>query len=71
MCATRKSGAPSMELGLYREVVDRIRASGVDLIINLTTGRAAAFCRARTTQGRSTGHDPDDAATSGSPMWWS
>ncbi|HEX5078086.1 MAG TPA: 3-keto-5-aminohexanoate cleavage protein, partial [Geminicoccaceae bacterium] len=28
-----ESGAPSMELGLYREVVERIRASGVDLII--------------------------------------
>ena len=38
-----KSGAPSMELGLYREVVDRIRSSGVDLIINLTTGPGGRF----------------------------
>lgn len=31
-------GRPSMELGHYREVVERIRASGVDMVINLTTG---------------------------------
>jgi uncharacterized protein (DUF849 family) len=37
------SGAPSMELALYREVVDRIRASGIDLIINLTTGPGGRF----------------------------
>ena len=33
----------SMELGHYREVVDRIRDSGVDVIINLTTGPGARF----------------------------
>lgn len=33
-----EDGRPSMELSHYREVVDRIRDSGVDLIINLTTG---------------------------------
>lgn len=33
-----KTGAPSMKLEHYREVVDRIRASDTDLIINLTTG---------------------------------
>jgi uncharacterized protein (DUF849 family) len=38
-----QTGAPSMELALYREVVDRIRASGVDLIINLTTGPGGRF----------------------------
>jgi uncharacterized protein (DUF849 family) len=32
-----------MELDLYREVVDRIRESGSDIIINLTTGTGAAF----------------------------
>jgi uncharacterized protein (DUF849 family) len=32
------SGRPSMRIDLYREVVDRIRNSGSDLIINLTTG---------------------------------
>jgi uncharacterized protein (DUF849 family) len=31
-------GRPSMELAHYREVVERIRASDVDLVINLTTG---------------------------------
>ena len=38
-----KSGAPSMELDLYREVVERLRASGVDLIVNLTTGPGGRF----------------------------
>jgi uncharacterized protein (DUF849 family) len=33
-----ETGAPSMALELYREVVERIRASATDLIINLTTG---------------------------------
>jgi uncharacterized protein (DUF849 family) len=32
-----------MELDLYREVVERIRAGGVDLIINLTTGPGGRF----------------------------
>ncbi|MFI4994601.1 MAG: 3-keto-5-aminohexanoate cleavage protein [Hyphomicrobiales bacterium] len=31
-------GRPSFELAHYREVVERIRASDVDLVINLTTG---------------------------------
>jgi uncharacterized protein (DUF849 family) len=34
---------PSMEFALYREVVDRIRASGTDVLINLTTGPGARF----------------------------
>ena len=38
-----KTGAPSMALEYYREVVDRIRASDVDAIINLTTGAGARF----------------------------
>ncbi|MDX1541566.1 MAG: 3-keto-5-aminohexanoate cleavage protein, partial [Geminicoccaceae bacterium] len=38
-----KTGAPSMALDHYREVVDRIRASDVDLIINLTTGPGGRF----------------------------
>ena len=32
------TGAPSRDLGLYREVVDRIRSSDTDVVINLTTG---------------------------------
>jgi uncharacterized protein (DUF849 family) len=33
-----ETGKPSMELDLYREVVERIRASDTDVVINLTTG---------------------------------
>ena len=33
-----RTGAPSRKLEYYREVVDRIRSSGTDVIINLTTG---------------------------------
>jgi uncharacterized protein (DUF849 family) len=33
-----QTGAPSRKLEYYREVVDRIRTSGTDVIINLTTG---------------------------------
>ena len=38
-----KTTRPSMELALYHEVVDRIRASGSDVLINLTTGPGARF----------------------------
>src|SRR5258708_39124727 len=34
---------PSMDVTLYREVVDRIRSSGVDALFNLTTGPGARF----------------------------
>ncbi|HWT61165.1 MAG TPA: 3-keto-5-aminohexanoate cleavage protein [Ochrobactrum sp.] len=33
-----QTGEPSREIGLFREVVDHIRASGVDIVINLTAG---------------------------------
>jgi len=33
-----ETGAPRRDVGLYREVVDRIRSSDTDVIINLTTG---------------------------------
>jgi uncharacterized protein (DUF849 family) len=36
-------GRPSMELAHYKEVVDRIRASSTDVIINLTTGPGQRF----------------------------
>ena len=32
------TGAPTRDLALYREVVDRIRSSDTDVVINLTTG---------------------------------
>lgn len=38
-----KTGAPGMELAHYREVVSRIRESGVDVLINLTTGMGAGY----------------------------
>jgi uncharacterized protein (DUF849 family) len=38
-----KTTRPSMDLALYREVVERIRASGSDVLINLTTGPGARF----------------------------
>ena len=38
-----ETGAESMDLGLYREVVDRIRESDAEVLINLTTGPGASF----------------------------
>jgi uncharacterized protein (DUF849 family) len=38
-----KTGAPSMSLDLYREVVERIRESDTDLVINLTGGPGSRF----------------------------
>lgn len=32
------TGAPSRDLGLYRELTDRIRAAEVDMVLNLTAG---------------------------------
>lgn len=37
------SGRPSMDVALYRDAVARIRDSGIDVIINLTTGPGARF----------------------------
>jgi uncharacterized protein (DUF849 family) len=49
-----KTTKPSMEGALYRETVERIRASGTDVLINLTTGPGARF-----------EHDPDDPRKAG------
>jgi len=38
-----ETGLPSMAFPLYEEVVDRIRASDTDLVINLTTGPGGRF----------------------------
>jgi uncharacterized protein (DUF849 family) len=38
-----KTTLPSMDGALYAEVVDRIRASGTDVVINLTTGPGGRF----------------------------
>src|SRR5437764_13369716 len=45
---------PSMDGALYREVVERIRTSGGDVLINLTTGPGARF-----------EHDPQDPTKPG------
>jgi uncharacterized protein (DUF849 family) len=49
-----KTTKPSMETALYREVVERIRANGTDVLINLTTGPGARFT-----------HDESDPAKPG------
>lgn len=38
-----KTAAPSMEQGLYEEVVSRIRQRNADVVLNLTTGAGARF----------------------------
>jgi uncharacterized protein (DUF849 family) len=38
-----ESGKPSMDVALYREVMERIRGQGSDIIINLTTGPGGRF----------------------------
>jgi uncharacterized protein (DUF849 family) len=38
-----KTGRPSMETELYRDVVDRIKQNRKDILINLTTGPGSAF----------------------------
>jgi uncharacterized protein (DUF849 family) len=38
-----KTGQPSTELSLYREVVERLKSAGSRLIINLTTGPGGRF----------------------------
>lgn len=38
-----KTGQPSMDIALYREVVDRLRDAGSRLIVNLTTGPGGRY----------------------------
>jgi 3-dehydrocarnitine:acetyl-CoA trimethylamine transferase len=38
-----KTGGPSQDVAYYREVVERIRRSGSDILINLTTGPGSRF----------------------------
>jgi uncharacterized protein (DUF849 family) len=49
-----KTTKPSMDGALYREAVERIRSSGTDVLINLTTGPGARF-----------EHDPNDPTRAG------
>ena len=39
-----KTGGASMEKQYYKEVVERIRASGVEVLINLTSGAGGQAC---------------------------
>jgi uncharacterized protein (DUF849 family) len=38
-----ESGSPSMELAHYSAVAERVRASGVDVVVNLTTGAGGRY----------------------------
>jgi len=49
-----QTAKPSMDIAHYREVVERIRASGSDVLINLTTGPGARFT-----------HDANDPSKAG------
>ena len=39
-----ESGAPARDPELYRQVVDRVRDSGVNVVINLTAGMGETWC---------------------------
>ncbi len=62
------TGAPSMEIAHYREVVERIRARNTALIINLTTGPGGAFSRATRTRRSAACAPTCCAPSSGSRM---
>jgi uncharacterized protein (DUF849 family) len=49
-----ETGAPTRDVAIYKEICDRIRDSGSDVIINLTCGHAAIFCP-----------DPEDESRAG------
>lgn len=38
-----ETGAPSMDAALYKEVVDRIRDDGIDVVLNMTCGHGARY----------------------------
>lgn len=56
-----ETGAPSMAYEHYHEVVQRIRDSGVDVLINLTTGMGATYVPPLNDEGpaESVVHSPD------------
>ena len=43
MCATPRPARPGASSSYYREAVELIRASGVDVVINLTAGMGGDF----------------------------
>jgi uncharacterized protein (DUF849 family) len=57
-----KTTGPSMELAHYREVVERIRSSDTDVVINLTTGAGGRFV-----PGKDDPMIPDPSSTLSTP----
>src|SRR3954469_19550058 len=58
------TGRPSMEIDLYRDVVDRIRARNTSLVIDLTTGPGGGFLRfGENPRARPAGSPPPHPAT--------
>ena len=47
-----KTGSGSRDTQLFREIVDRVRQSGVDIVINLTAGHGALFLPDPEDEGR-------------------
>ena len=64
-----KTGQGSMELAYYREVVERIRGSGVDLLINLTTGPGTNMCTAEERVRHVVALKPDICSLDLCTMW--
>lgn len=52
-----ETGSQSMEARYYRDVVDRIRRSGIDIIINPTTGPGARYTPSTASVGTAR-HEP-------------
>ena len=56
-----EDGTPSRRLELYKEVVDRIRSSGTDVILNLTTGMGCLLYTSPSPRDRSVSRMPSSA----------
>ncbi len=48
------TGWPSMSIDLYREILDRVRDAGSDIVVNLTTGEGGVFESSEDDPGRNT-----------------
>ena len=64
-----ETGAPSRDLGLYREVTDRIRDAEVDVVLNLTAGMGGdmVFGDVETPLPNDRGHRYDRGDRAGGP----
>ena len=65
-----ETGRPSMEVDLYRDVVDRIRKQNRELIVNLTTGPGGRFIPSERNFSLSSVRMPPNACRHGK-MWMS